>query len=102
MKKSVKDFLLTSAMSVLGNNEYAGDYIDDVDVLDCLMDLYYYMLSIDVDPIKEKKYFEDFSKKYKKLNKEQREIVKKDYYDIVETRDNKVEKVKKKGMINYE
>ena len=94
-KKSAINFLVVSSM--MNANKYNDADIDDQDVLDCLMDLYLYMLCIDVDDEKEEKFFKAFSEKYKKLNDEQKEIVKKDYFDLVEDRERNNENVKIKG-----
>lgn len=99
-KKAGVNVLLASI--AMGSGEYYGLYTDDKEVLDCLMDLYFYMLSINVNEEREKKYFGDFSEKYKRLNQEQKEIVKKEYFDIVEARDREDIKIKRKGMNKYE
>ena len=101
MKKSVRDILITSAL--LKTTEFEGGCINDDRVLECIMDMYFYMLynGIGNDPKKEE-YFREFEKKYNNLNKEQQEIVKQEYIDIIETQNKNREKVKKKGNDKYE
>jgi len=103
MNKSVLNLLLSS--SLIGNGEYEGYFINDDRVQECLMDMYFYMLynGMDNDEKKEE-YFTEFEKKYNKLNKEQQDAVKKEYIDIIEAqnKNREKEKIKKKGMRNYE
>lgn len=101
MNKSVMSFL--TAYSLIGGGEFGMEYLDDKDINECLMDMYFYMLYNGMDnDIKCEEYFHEFEKKYDKLNKEQQDIVKKEYFDIIEAQKKNKGKVKKKGMINYE
>ena len=96
MKKSTMDVLLTSAL--LGTHEYEGYFINDEKVSECIMDMYFYML-YGLDNIEKKEeYFHEFEKKYKELNKEQQEFVKKEYNDIIEKqkKNREKEKIKRK------
>ena len=88
-------------MSLIGTFDYIDDYIEDDLVNDCLMSMYFYMMCDSNNKDKEK-YFKDFDSKYQKLNSEQQEIVKKDYVSIIDAQNINKEKVKKKGMIDYE
>jgi len=103
MKKSVMDLLIASTL--LNRSEYGGYFINDERVMECIMDMYFYMLYSGVgNGEKTEEFFSEFEKKYKNLNKEQQEIVKKEYIDIIEAQDKNIEKekIKKKGMNKYE
>ena len=101
MNKSIMNILLTS--SILGTHEYEGYLINDERVLECVMDMYFYMLYSGVDnDEKKEEYFNEFGKKYEKLNAEQKDLVKQEYMNIIETQNKNRGKVKKKGMIDYE
>ena len=102
-KKKIMDLLM--AMSLIGVGEYAGYYPMDEKVIECLWDMYFYMMYSGIgNEEKKEEYFNEFEKKYDKLNKEQQEEVKKEYIDIIEAQEKnkEKEKIKKKGMINYE
>jgi len=102
-KKKVFDLL--TAMSFFGTSEYAGYYPTDERVIECLMDMYFYMLYKDMDnEEKKEEYFQEFENKYDKLNGEQQEEVKNEYINIIEAqkKNREKEKIKKKGMNNYE
>ena len=100
-KKSVMNLLM--AMSMLGTNEYAGYYISDEKVSECLMDMYFYMMYSGIgEEKKQEEFFNEFEKKFDNLNEEQQEMVKNEYIDIIETQNKNKEKVKKKGMNDYE
>ena len=99
MNKKIYDLLLS--MSLIGTFDYMDDYIEDDLVNDCLMSMYFYMMCDSNNKDKDK-YFIDFDTKYQKLNSEQQEIVKKDYFSIIDAQNKNKEKVKKKGMIDYE
>lgn len=98
MNNKIINILLIS--SLLGTNEYESLYIEDEKVNDCLMKMYFFMLLDESDDRKERMY-KEFCLEYDKLNNEQQEIVKNEYIDIINAQNNK-DKVKKKGMINYE
>ena len=103
MNKNILNLLMAS--SLLNTNEYGGYFINDERVQECIMAMYFYMLYNGANnEEKKEEYFNEFENKYNKLNKEQQEQVKKEYIDIIETqnRNREKEKVKKKGMINYE
>ncbi len=103
MKKGTIDLLITSAL--LNKSEYGGYFINDEKVMECLMDMYFYMLYNGVgNDQKTEEYFNEFEKKYRNLNKEQQEEIKKEYLDIIEAqnKNREKEKVKKKGMNKYE
>ena len=100
-KKKAMEFLLT--MGMLGTGEYAYEYCHDPIVTNCLMDMYFYMMYSGIgNEEKKEEYLKEFGKKFDNLNKEQQEQVKNEYIDIIETQDKNKEKVKKKGMNNYE
>ena len=100
-KKKVIDLLMS--MSLLGSSEYAGYYPNDERVVECLWDMYFYMMYSGIgNEEKKEEYFSEFGKKFNNLNKEQQEIVKNEYIDIIEAQNKNKEKVKKKGMSKYE
>ena len=100
-KKSAMNLLL--AMSLIGANEYASYYISDEKVSECLMDMYFYMMYSGIgEEKKQEEFLNEFEKKYNDLSEEQQEMVKNEYIDIIETQNKNKEKVKKKGMNNYE
>ena len=103
MKKNIMDILIAS--SLLKTSEFEGGYINDEKVMECLMDMYFYMLYNGVgNDQKTEEYFNEFEKKYRNLNNEQQEEIKKEYLDIIEAqnKNREKEKVKKKGMNKYE
>lgn len=67
----------------------------DMDVNDCLMEMYFFMMSSD------DKYYQSFHEKYEKLNDYKREFVKNDFINIINAQEEN-EKVKRKGEIKYE
>ena len=88
---------------LLTSNEYGGTWIDDENVNECLVDMYFYMLyNGENNELKKEKLFHEFEKKYNELNKEQQEMVKQEYINIIETQEKNRRKVKRKGMNNYE
>ena len=100
MKQSTIDLLMS--MSLINANDYGGYFSNDARVLECVWDMYFYMLYSGINEEKKEEYFNEFDKKYKKLNNEQQEIVRNEYMSIMETQEKNKEKVKKKGMIKYE
>jgi len=101
MKKSMAELLITSAL--LNRGEYGGYFINDERVMECIMDMYFYMLYSDVgNDEKIEEYFNELKNKYDNLNEEQQAIVKKEFLDIIEAQDKNKDKVKKKGMNKYE
>ena len=100
-KKNVMNLLM--AMSLIGTNEYVGYYISDEKVSECIMDMYFYMMYSGIGNEEKKElYFKEFEKKFDNLNEEQQEEVKKEYIDIIEAQNKEKEKIKKKGMNDYE
>ncbi len=100
MNKKIMDMLLISQL--ISKGEYEGSNINDEKVLDCIMDMYFYMLyNSDNNPLQEK-YLDNFNQKYNALTKKQQKLVKQEYIDIIETQNKNREKVKRKGMNNYE
>ena len=102
-KKPIVD--LFTAMSLLDDSEYERYYPTGEQVVECLWDMYFYMIYSRIgNVLKKEEYFKEFEKKFNKLNKEQQEEVKKEYISIIEAQEKKRknEKVKKKGMKNYE
>ena len=104
MNKKIRDVLLIA--SLLGTHEYDCFELYDEEVTDCLMNMYFYMLTGESKEEVHEEYWKKFQESYRKLNKEQQEIVKNDYINIINAQDKNDEeeniKVKKKGMINYE
>ncbi len=100
MNDKIKNVLLASAL--IGTQDYSslGFDIKDLDVVECLMNMYFFMLSDEMDEQVHEEYWKKFQQTYRKLTKEQQEIVKKDYIDIINAQDKnkeEKEKVKKKG-----
>jgi len=93
--KNIRDLLL--ALSVIGANEYSDYYIDDNEVNDCLMSMYFYMMCDNKFQQKKDELFKKFNEKYEKLNEEQQELVKQDYLSIIEAQNKNRNKVKRKG-----
>lgn len=103
MNNTIRDLLLS--MAIMGDAKYGQYYSYDEKVNDCLMSMYFYMLYNGMDnDVKREEYFKEFEKSYECLDKEQQDIVKKEYIDIIETQNKKreKEKIKKKGMRDYE
>ena len=101
MKKKPMDLLMT--MSLLGPGEYAGYFPNDERVVECLWDMYFYMMHNGLgNEDKKEEYFKEFKDKYIKLNDEQQKEVKKEYINIIEAQKKNRGKIKKKGMIDYE
>ena len=102
MNKKIMDLLLS--MSLINSNEYSGYLPNDERVLECIWDMYFYMLYSGINEEKKEEYFKEFEKKYDNLNKEQQEEVEKEYIEIInaQEKNRKKEKIKKKGMNNYE
>ena len=103
MKKSTIDLLIP--MYLIGNSEYNDFYIDDNKVSECLTDMFFYMMYVSIgNEEKKEEYFNEFEKKYDNLDDEQQEKVKREYINIIEAQNKNREKerVKKKGMNNYE
>ena len=88
------DILLASAL--LKTGEYDGYFINDEKVLNCITDMYFYMLYGFDNLEKREEYFREFEKKYKELNSEQQELVKHEYFDILEKQNKNKEKTKRK------
>ena len=84
-------------MFAIGTFDYTFDYIDDDMVNDCIMSMYFYMLCDSSLENKKEEYFKEFEDKYQKLNDEQKELVQKDYLQIIEAQDRNRNKVKRKG-----
>ena len=97
----IRDVLLESLM--INKDEHIAFYTDDKDINKCLVNMYFYMLSNGMDEKIHYKYWKKFQHCFCKLNKVQQEIIKNEYNEIINTLIKyKKEKVKKKGMINYE
>ena len=79
----------------------SGSYFDSRDISldplvnDCLIYMYFYMMSGD------DKYYQKHSEIYNRLNSKQQEFVKNDYIKIINAQDEN-EKVKKKGEMKNE
>lgn len=88
--------MLLGLLGVFSEDSYINYPVSfDMDVNDCLINMYFYMLSSD------EKYYQEFHEKYNKLNDEQREFVKNDYINIINAQ-REFEKVKRKGEKKYE
>jgi hypothetical protein len=88
MKKSLVSLL---ALSIIPHQEYSGPMIDDQKVLDCIMNMYFYLLSEENDPRKEE-FFDKFSKQYDALDPREHEQVREDYLSIVKAQEEHQEK----------
>ncbi len=87
-KKTIVD--LFTAMSLLGTGEYERYYPTDERVIECLWDMYFYMMYSGIgNVLKKEEYFIEFGKKFNKLNKEQQEEVKNEYINILEAKEKK-------------
>lgn len=101
MNKRINDLLCS--LAIVGSYDFGSYYEYDKKINDCLMDMYFYMLYNGIgNEEKKAEYFQEFENKYDKLDKKQQEIVKQEYIDIIETQNKNREKVKKKGMNDYE
>ena len=80
---------LLLSMSLIGIDEYAQEYnyLEDQQVNDCLIHMYFYMMCNDRD--NKEDMYQEFDKRYNELNNEQQELVKKDYLNIIDAQDNK-------------
>ncbi|MEE3343697.1 MAG: hypothetical protein VZS44_06385 [Bacilli bacterium] len=75
---------------LLNNYDEYNDYlVYDLEVNECIMKMYYYLLS------GEEERFIEFEKLYDKLSYKQKEIVKNDYNYILKSRNNKDLSLKK-------
>lgn len=96
MNKSKNLSMLLSLMESITGYDYMNQMVTlDSEVNDCLIYMYFYMISSD------EKYYQEFHEKYIKLNDEQKEVVKNDYINIINTQ-NENSKVKRKGEMKYE
>ena len=86
-KKNARDLLL--AFSLINASDYSQNTVFDPEVDECLMNMYFYIMYGNINEEKKKEYFNEFEKCYNKLNEEQQEIVRKDYFDIIESKNNK-------------
>ena len=83
------------ASSLINSSEYEGYNIHDEKVLECLMDMYFYMMYSGIDnEEKKEEYFEEFGKKYDNLTDEQKDLVKEEYISIINAQDKNREKEK--------
>ena len=116
--KEIEKYLLFSIINEISDPYDLKTYDDEVD--ECLMNMYFFMLSSDMSEERREELWKEFDESYQKLNSEQQEKVKQDYIDIIKAQDEnneKVkqdyidiikaqnennEKVKKKGMNKYE
>ena len=93
MKKSLANLLAVTSM--LHTDEYDGPIIDDKQVLDCIMSMYFYLLLDENDP-KINEYFENFDKQFQALNEKQKTIVQKDFESIIKAQEKEFIKKKNK------
>ena len=93
---SNKLLMLQILMNSFSGNSYISQniYFDEL-VNDCLLSMYFFMMSSD------DKYYQEFHERYNKLNDEQKEFVKNDYINIINAQD-EFEKVKRKGEMKNE
>ncbi len=98
--RDIEKFVLYSMITNLSDPYDTINYDDEID--ECLMNMYFFMISGKMSNDKREELWQAFESSYQKLNREQQEIVKKDYLSIIDAQNKNKEKVKKKGMINYE
>lgn len=98
--RDIEKFVLYSMITNLSDPYDTINYDDEID--ECLMNMYFFMISDKMNNDKREELWQAFESSYQKLNSEQQEIVKKDYLSIIDAQNKNKEKVKKKGMINYE
>ena len=97
---SARDLLIS--FSLINDTSYIDNPIFNPKVDECLMNMYFYLLYSNVNEEKKTEYFNEFEISYNKLNDDEKEIVRKDWLDIIKSKEKNKRKVKKKGMINYE
>jgi hypothetical protein len=81
MKKITK--FLALSLLLTDSGEYGSDckYYENEIVNDCIMKLYFYLLTGEEDK------FEEFDTVYKELTEEQKELVKQDYLSILKSQE---------------
>ena len=94
-KKDIIYITLNLMENITGNSYLNSNITLDSDINDCLIYMYFYMMSGN------EKYCEEFVEKYDKLNQEQQEFVKNDYLNIINAQE-EINKEKRKGEMNYE
>ena len=97
--KDIEKYLLFNMMMNFSNPYDIKTYDEEVD--ECLMNMYFLMISDGMSKEKREQLWKTFDESFNKLNSKQQEIVKQDFIDIINAQNEK-NKVKKKGMINYE
>ena len=104
MDKTKELIMFLSLANGMMENSYLNlpIYMDE-EVNDCLIKMYFVMMTGDGHPDNERLYNE-FLLAYHSLNEKQQEIVKKDFISICEAQDRnqEQEKVKRKGEMKYE
>ena len=101
MKKELVQ-LLSIIGAITGEYLFDYDFIMDPEVNDCLIKMYFFMMTGDGHPDHDK-YYNEFLHSYYSLNEKQQEIVRNDFINIIEAQDkNEQEKVKRKGEMKYE
>ena len=98
--RDIEKFVLYSMITNLSDPYDTIHYDDEID--ECLMNMYFFMISDKMNNDKHEELWQAFESSYQKLNREQQEIVKKDYLTIINAQEKNKTKVKKKVMINYE
>lgn len=99
----MKNDYLKEIMNTKNRDKYQQEYNEDIKkerVRDCLFKLYISMLTMEDDPLYTSR-INEFRNTYKCLSKEERYLIQEEFANIITTQKEK-NKVKKKGMINYE
>ena len=84
MKKSLISLLAISTFPHTG--EFDGPIVDDPKVLDCIMNMYFYLLLEENDPKKEE-YYQKFEQQFDALPEKQKAIVKEDFLGMINAKE---------------
>ena len=98
--KDIEKYLLFNMIMNFSDPYDIKTYDEKVD--ECLMNMYFLMISDGMSKEKREQLWKAFDESFNKLNSKQQEIVKQDFIDIINNKNEIKKKVKKKGMINYE
>ena len=97
-KKKLVLFMILNG-SLYNNNYLDENLIFDDNLNDCLFYMYLYMMANDLN--ESKRIYTKFQERYNKLDKKQKELVKKDFFNIIDTQEEN-NKIKRKGEMRYE
>ena len=95
MNKKIKNLLHMSLL--LNSSEYDElNYIDDMEVNECLTKMYLWLLSGENE--ESQKLFDAYYNKYEQLDAEQQEIIDKEFWKLTEEKEKKEDKGKQKVL----